>query len=252
MIKRFAIFGLFLFFSSIASSQQLSGIGVFKIGMNQSTFDSWVNDNQIKVVVVDSQSVSFGSSKNNFGETDIKIIQVSASTPDKRDWYYYPGTHFNINRLGDYNSYLVIDFTVGDIVFDPIELVFKKNTLVAIKTNLKTQIIEAFNAKFGAPKLVEKYTRKLCVYSFTGAPVRELYDKETTMLWASPSNISAGAEEFVFHDDGCKRGSSGSVLIEIKGAYTKFERDNANERERMKKIAKSKANQELKSKLNDL
>jgi hypothetical protein len=141
-MKRLFLFVLIFSFNTLLAQTKISGVGFFKIGMSKTVLlDS------LKPYMGEPIEISEAACKSSYDEL-FEIGKIYKAVEPKllveNCWFYCP----------DYEYYLIPLFTISGIDFKEIDLTFKNDTLIAFRSKMSREIMDAINVKYGSGKVV--------------------------------------------------------------------------------------------------
>lgn len=235
LITTFVLVLLLTIGSPAAISQQISGLGEFKIGMTYGDFESWVKDNNYEIINI-TRSNRLAKS------TATRILYPLAEAPDYYTTNLVPTGHgktLEVSYLEEYKNPTVINYVINNIDIETVTLLFRHNTLIAIESYLSPELENALDTKYGVKKEQRTFKSVSCVYKFTGAHADTFSESTEHYVWPSEKGVLAKGYVRNFYSDKCQPYEKRELTIEKSGSLEKY--NSANYKERTHLDLKDKA-----------
>ncbi|MBS1775900.1 MAG: hypothetical protein JSS64_06415 [Bacteroidetes bacterium] len=227
---------LFLFFSATTFGQdKIEGIGKFKLKKTTIAYlDTLVKEKDFDREVIKSY--------DDYFKIMYKKDKLAELFPDTVKTYNSPPyTHY----CKDTRVFYIPKMTISDIEVKDTYLTFYKDTLVNINTDYSSEIVEAFELKYGKAELEKKEKEVKCTLKLTGSTIS--YTETMFYQYWDNGNIKCTAAIGDYRDSKCEKQSLSYISISIEKISEKIRECDDKEKDRLK----NRQNTEKKKQLDD-
>lgn len=226
----------FLLFAIATFGQdKIEGIGKFKLKKTTIAFlDTIVKEKKFDREVIKSYDEYF--------KIMYKKDKLAELFPDTVKIYNSPPyTHY----CQDTRVFYIPKMIISDIEIKDTYLTFYKDTLVNINTDYSSEIVEAFELKYGKAEIEKKEKEVKCTLKLTGSTIS--YTETMFYQYWSNDNIKCTAAIGDYRDSKCEKQSLSYISISVEKISEKIRDCDDKEKDRLK----SKQNAEKKKQLDD-
>lgn len=235
MMKRILVLFLVIVCTTSFGQDKIEGIGRFKL---KKTTVAYI-DTLEKEKKFDRESIR---SWNDFFKLRFKkdkIAEVFADTLNT-----YNSTSYS-HYCSDTRVFYISRIEIAGIELTDTYLLFYKDTLVAINTDYKSEIAEAFKLKYGEPQLEKKETETKCTLKLTGSEL-SYTDPMYYQYWTN-NDIRCTAAIGYYRDSKCEKQTLSYITISINKLVEKINECDNREKDRIR----GKQDLDKKKKLDD-
>jgi len=217
--------------------ENIEGIGKFKIGKTPVTYlETFIKENNFE-----RQSINSWDEYQNFKYQTYKIAEVFTDKDEP-----YMSATYCASYCKKVRAFYIPKMTIAEININNAFLTFYNDTLVRISISYSPEILNAFEVKYGKPRISADSKNVTCTSKIT-AETKILQETDFSSYWEN-RNIQCVASINNSYNDDCEKTQDSYILIYLRTVRSKIQECNDKEENKINEI--KKANK--KTKLNDL
>lgn len=221
--------------ATMFGQDKIEGIGKFKLKKTTTAY----LDTLVKEKDFDRETIK---NYDDYFKLMYKKDKLAEMFPDTVTTYNSPPySHY----CKDTRVFYIPKMTISEIELKDTYLTFYKDTLVDIHTDYTSEIVEAFELKYGKSEIDKKEKEVKCTLKLTGGTIT--YTETMFYQYWENGNIKCTAAIGDYRDSKCEKQSISYISISIEKVSEKIRECDDKERDRLK----NRQDKEKKKKLDD-